>query len=327
MARDRASLRGIGQQEDGAVRVASIGECMVEFRRRADGSYERAWGGDTLNLAVYLARLGAAVDYVTMLGDDPLSCEMVEGWAAEGVGTGLCCLVPGRLPGLYLIETDARGERTFLYWRSAAPARDLIRRRGGRLAAELAPHRLVYLSGITLSLFDAGDRSRLLELLAGCRGHGARVAFDDNFRPRGWPDRDEARAAFTTALRTADIALPSFEDEAALFGDPTPEATVARLQSLGVGEIVVKRGGHACLVAAAGAVTPVAPPQVVTPVDTTAAGDSFNAAYLAARLRGGTPVAAALAGHRLAAAVIGHRGAIIPRAAMPEATLAPGAAP
>ena len=309
------------------MRVATIGECMVEFRRRAAGSYTRAWGGDTLNVAVYLARLGTAVDYVTLLGDDPLSSEMVAGWAAEGVGTRLVAHVPGRLPGLYLIETDASGERTFLYWRSAAPVRDLIRLRGDRLAGERASPGLIYLSGVTLSLFEPGDRARLLELLAACRAGGARVAFDDNFRPRGWPDRAEARAAFTAAFRTADIVLPSFEDEAALYGDAAPDATVTRLQGLGVAEIVVKYGAQPCLVVAGGEVVPVAPADPSAPVDTTAAGDSFNAAYLAARLGGSAPAAAARAGHRLAAAVISHRGAIIPRAAMPEATLGGGAAP
>jgi 2-dehydro-3-deoxygluconokinase len=292
---------------------------MVEFHRRPDGTYGRGFGGDTLNCALYLARLGVPTDYVTMLGDDRLSQEMLDGWAAEGVGTGLVSRLPGRLPGLYLIETDDRGERTFLYWRSAAPARDLIRLRGDSLAAELAGHTLIYLSGITLSLYDADGRERLAELLGELRGRGAKVAFDGNYRPRGWPDAGEARAAFTAILRQSDLALPTFDDEAALFGDASPEATIARMRAAGVGEIAVKRGGQPCLVAHGDAVTEVAAAERVTPVDTTAAGDSFNAGYLAARLRGAAPTAAAAAGHRLAAAVIGHRGAIIPRAAMPAA--------
>ena len=300
------------------MRAAAIGECMVEFHRRPDGAYGRGFGGDTLNCAVYLSRLGIPTDYVTLLGDDGLSDEMIAAWAAEGLGTGLVGRLPGRLPGLYLIETDPGGERTFLYWRSAAPARDLIRLRGDRLGAELRGHALIYLSGITLSLFDAEGRARLVELLAGLRAGGARVAFDGNYRPRGWPDRAEAREAYAAMLAQTDMALPTFDDESALFGDADPQATLARLRAAGVAEIAVKRGPEPCLVAAGGAAVEVPVPGKVEPVDTTAAGDSFNAGYLAGRLRGLAPAAAAAQGHRLAAEVVRHRGAIIPREAMPR---------
>ena len=108
------------------MRFASIGECMLELSTLGDDNYSMAYGGDTLNTAVYLARLGVEVDYVTALGDDPLSERMVEAWQAEGVGTRLVLQVPGRLPGLYLIRRDARGERSFYYWRDQAPARELF---------------------------------------------------------------------------------------------------------------------------------------------------------------------------------------------------------
>src|SRR6476661_6126347 len=96
-------------------RVASIGECMIELKQTERGLFSRGFGGDTLNTAVYLARLGVAADYITALGDDSLSDEMVAGWAAEGVGTKPVLRLPGKLPGLYMIETDAKGERRFFH--------------------------------------------------------------------------------------------------------------------------------------------------------------------------------------------------------------------
>lgn len=60
-------------------RVAALGECMIELFRRTDGSLTMGFGGDTLNGAVYLARLGVAVDYVTALGDAPNSAGAVRG--------------------------------------------------------------------------------------------------------------------------------------------------------------------------------------------------------------------------------------------------------
>ena len=115
------------------------------------------------------------------------------------------------------------------------------------------------------------------------------------------------------ALKRVDYALPTFDDEAVLWGDPSPEATVERLQAFGIGEIVVKNGPNSALVAVSGQQEHVPVPEVVQAVDTTAAGDSFNAGYIAARLKGESPASAALAGHTLAGQKVRHRGAIIPR--------------
>jgi 2-dehydro-3-deoxygluconokinase len=307
------------------LKLASIGECMIELTVRDPRTLDLRFGGDTLNTAVYMARRlaqagrAAQVDYVTALGDDPYSDQMVETWREEGLGTEMVARLPGRLPGLYMIRTDARGERTFHYWRSAAAARDLFRAPEiDRIVETLAGYDLVYVSGITLSIYDAASRQRLFALLDRVRAAGGRVAFDSNYRPRGWPEREEARAAMIEAWRRADFGLPTFEDEQALWDDADARATVRRLRKLGVGEVAIKRGQDPALVAA-GDGEPVEVPSLadVTPVDTTAAGDSFNAAYLVARLLGSDPLAAARAGHRVAAAVIGHPGAIVPRTAMP----------
>jgi len=143
-----------------------------------------------------------------------------------------------------------------------------------------------------------------------------KIAFDENFRPHGWRgDLPRARTVFMETLKRIDIALPAYDDEAVLWGDPSPQATVERLQAFGIGEIVVKNGPNSALVVAGNASEFVPVPEVVVPIDSTAAGDSFNAAYLAARVLDRRPSEAAAAAHRLAAQVIRHRGALMPRAA------------
>jgi len=298
-------------------RVRAIGECMIELSDLGGGKLSLAYGGDTLNTAVYLARLGVGVDYATALGDDPWSEEMLAFWAREGVGTDLVQRLPGKLPGLYMIRLDPGGERSFHYWRSDSAARHMLKAgEPDRLAAALAKSRALYYSAITLSILDEESRERLFAIVERARAGGALIAFDSNYRPRGWPDAASARAAMDRAFRLADIALPSFDDEHALHGDATPEATIERLGGMGVAEVAVKLGADGALAPRAGALHRL-PAVNVEAVDTTAAGDSFNAAYLAARLSGAEPEAAARAGTRLAAAVVQHRGAIIPRDAMP----------
>ena len=303
------------------MRLASIGECMVELADVGGGRFARGFGGDTLNVALYLARLGVDVSYVTALGDDPLSDAMIAGWKTECIRTDEVLRLAGRMPGLYMIERDARGERSFLYWRDRAPAREFFDRADGAALERLSKFDWLYFSGISLSLYGEKGRARLTELLAMTRRRGGRVAFDSNYRGRGWPDAETARRCFEQILPQVDLALPTFEDEHALFGDSDADACAARLRSAGVQEIVVKRGADGCVVYDGTGRTEVEPPQRIEPVDTTAAGDSFNAAYLAARLAGAAPSEAARAGHKLAGVVISYPGAIIPREAMPAELL------
>ncbi len=305
-------------------RVVSIGECMVELARGPDGRFALGFGGDTYNTAVYLARLGVPTAYATRLGDDPYSAAIIAAAGAEGVATDLIECAVGRNAGLYVIETTAAGERSFHYWRDRAPARELFHGpQALTVAAAMNDAALVYLSGITLSLYDDAGLDALAAALTAARTCGARVAIDGNFRPRGWGgDLARARATFERFFRLADLALPTFEDEQMLWGDAAPEATLARLHGWGIGELALKRGADgARVVGADGSAIDVPCPRAVVAIDTTAAGDSFNAAYLAARLADAPPVDAARAGHALAGCVIQHRGAIIPANAMPSALI------
>jgi 2-dehydro-3-deoxygluconokinase len=290
---------------------------MVELARGDDRRFGLAYGGDTFNTAVYLARAGVNVAYLTALGDDTYSQGILDLARAERVNTDHIQIVSGRMPGLYLIETTASGERSFSYWRDRAPAREVFDAALPEATiAALVRAPLLYLSGITLSLYQPTALDRLASYISQARSQGARFAMDGNYRPRGWVgDTARAKSVFEQFWSMADVALPTFDDENALWGDASPQATIGRLTKFGVGEIIVKSGPDGAHLSHEGTVSHVPIPAPVTPIDTTAAGDSFNAGYLAARIKGAPPAAAALAGHHLAAIVIQHRGAIVPKIA------------
>lgn len=301
------------------MKAATIGECMIEFRHRGGNRYVMAYGGDTFNTAVYLRRLGVPVDYVTALGGDAFSDEILSLCRKEGIGTDLITRVPGRLPGLYIIKTDEAGERMFSYWRREAPARELFELLSGpNIADALQQYDLIYLSGITLSLYSERGRAILFSALDAARTHTAQVAFDSNYRPASWPDASVAKAAFHAVTARVDILLPTLDDEKNLYGDTDGPSCAQRYLGAGVNEIVVKIGNRGCFVVGPEGTQIVDVERAIEPVDTTAAGDSFNAGYLAARLFGARPNVSARVGHRLAAAVIQHPGAIIPEHEMPE---------
>jgi 2-dehydro-3-deoxygluconokinase len=299
-------------------RIACIGECMIELSQLdlETGSARIGFAGDTLNTATYLARLGCTVSYVTNLGHDAFSARMLDNFRAEGIDTRLIGLHDSRLPGLYSIETDAQGERSFRYWRDASAARTLFSGTGATLD-QLSQFDVLYLSGITLAILPPDIRAALTTVAAALRDAGKTVVFDTNYRPRLWPDADTARLAFAAMWRATSLALPSFDDEESLYPGTTPEEVIGRIAALGAGEVVLKNGASGPLIGHLGAITRTGLPPSRQVIDTSGAGDSFNAGYLAARLQGLSPAEAAAAGHLLASHVIAHHGAVIPRGAMP----------
>ena len=302
-----------------------IGECMIELSETGEmvsgsGSASlmaRTFGRDTLNTAVYAARsLGGngQVHFATGLGNDPFSDEMVAAWQGEGLSIDLVLRFPGRVPGLYAIKTDAEGERSFHYWRSAAPAREMFRHPDTeQWSAALKQADLLYFSGISLAILDDAGREALLAIATSVREAGGHAAFDTNYRPALWPTPEAAASWMEKAFRCSTIGLPSLEDSQALGFGETPAAVAERCKAFGVEEIVVKDGAAPCLVSLPGQPDVLVEGAVVAkPVDTTAAGDSFNGAYLAHRLMGDSPAEAARHARAMAAWVVGHRGAIVP---------------
>jgi len=294
-------------------RFIAVGECMGELSEAGDGTFRLGFAGDTFNTAWYARRrlpAGWQVGYATAVGDDALSARMRAFMADSGIDTSAVRSVPGRTIGLYLIAL-AGGERSFTYWRGESAAR-LLADDPAALGAGLAGADVIFVSGVTLAILRAEARGVLLGALAAARADGATVAFDTNLRPRLWDDAETMRGAVGAAAGVADIVLPSFDEEQAAFGDADPAATAARYAGAGARLVAVKNGaGPVTLCCQEEGTTEIPPAHVVTPVDTTAAGDSFDAAFLAAHLIGAGAPDAARAGMELAARVIQSRGALV----------------
>jgi 2-dehydro-3-deoxygluconokinase len=299
----------MGQQM--SVSVASVGECMLELSGHGR-TWDLGFAGDTFNTLWATRALlprDAVTDYVSAFGDDPFSEEQRTFMEKAGIGIAESPVIAGARPGLYAITLEG-AERSFTYWRNDAAAR-LLASDPQKLRQSLANRSLVYFSGITLAILEPAARRGLFEALRQARSGGALIAFDPNYRPRLWASADTARTAIRDALDYTDIALPTYPDEQMLFGDVSPREAAKRLAGHGVEEIVVKNGSEPAW-AAWKLETNAIPAINVTPVDTTGAGDSFNGAYLAARLLGATPFEAAAKAHRVAAAVVQVRGALAP---------------
>lgn len=289
-------------------RVVVLGEAMIELSDITEENASIGVAGDTFNTAVYLARQQVDVQFVTALGIDPFSDRIRRALTRENIGTDWVMSMPTRIPGLYAISVDDDGERSFDYWRTQSAARKLFEtERIDEVLAAMSSTGLLYISGITLSILrdHIDELTRLAERV---REHGGQVAFDTNYRLKGWASAEQALSTISRFAPYVSIALPTLEDDCALFGLKDAAECAETWQSFGASEIVVKAGGEGAYLADEGWIKP---PEIIQPVDTTGAGDSFNGGYLGARLRGSQPAEAALAAHRLAAKVLMTPGAIL----------------
>ena len=302
------------------LKIACIGEAMIELSPDETGRHAAiGYAGDTLNTAIYLKRnlaSGHSVYFQTCLGHDSFSNAMIDYISAESINCEHIAKHNSRLPGVYAISKDDTGDRVFSYWRENSAARTLFQLEDGSASfSSLSGMDIIYLSAITLAILPERIVAALFEWIADFRKNGGRFAFDSNYRPKLWPDKVTAQDAVSRAWGLSDIALPSIDDEMALFEDADEDAAFSRLASYGTGVMAVKRGakGPVAIIDGSQIKSDKIFKSATTVVDTTAAGDSFNGAFLASFLSGNSVDEAVAAGHDMAVKVIAHQGAIIPK--------------
>jgi len=303
-------------------KIALIGECMVELQESEPGTTKQTFGGDTLNTAIYCARLAkdlpVQIDYVTALGIDPFSERMVDFWEKEGVGSRLVLRQKGELPGLYYIELDAHGERIFHYWRGEAAAKKCFEYdQSDEVLRKLSEYDGIYLSGISLAILTPKSREKLLNRLDELHDQGISIYYDCNYRPNLWATVDLAREVYARVYPLSRIVFITVEEAEIILQENDSVKIHRILQALGSKESVIKDGGGVCSIFADGSLQEIPAQPVEKVVDTTAAGDSFSAVYFIARRFNCSLRAAAIMAHRTAAYVICHKGAIAPIDEMP----------
>ncbi|NBI43281.1 sugar kinase [[Haemophilus] felis] len=305
-------------------KIAILGECMIELNGSPFSQMWQTYGGDTLNTATYLARVSSRehiqVRYVSALGIDKLSEGMLTRWQADGINTDWVLRDEKRQAGLYLIQLDAQGERTFLYWRNQSAARYLLQHVDyPKISEKLAEMDMLYLSGISLAILPENDRTLLLERLAQLSQQGVEIIFDSNYRPALWENAEKTREIYTALLPYVSVALITFDDEQALWLDKNEQETIARLKAAGVKNVVVKMGKCGAIFEDfAGRQQQIPTQAVENVVDSTSAGDAFNAGFLAGYLQGKDFSLCCQQGNQLAGRVIQHKGAIISPEAMQD---------
>lgn len=299
---------------NGIFNIACIGEVMVELAIQNGNQAIIGTAGDTYNTAVYLKKLDhnaeLKVDYITALGSDAFSDRILMELKTHNIGSEFITIRDGMMPGLYAISTDEKGERSFSYWRGQAAARTLISAPSNVTIENLSTFDIVYLSGISMAILPPDARKKIIERIKEFRNRGGKLAFDSNYRPRLWEDLETARNCMMDMWAITDIALPSIDDEMELFDDQSEKQVLDRLSNAGVGFGALKRGAMGPKTIGED-IGEIDFKPITKVVDTTAAGDSFNAGFLYTYATHNDMKQALIAGHELASKVVQSSGAII----------------
>ena len=292
-----------------------IGECMVELRAMSAATLHQSFAGDVYNSAVYLKRCFPQVttSVVTALGQDNLSKKMLERFESEQINTQLVFAHDTKVPGMYYIETDEHGERSFIYWRNDSAAKKVVDFLDADALEQLSQGDMFFFSGISLAIIEESAREDFWKVVKQLKDAGVKIVFDPNYRARLWNSVEETKEQYHLAFTFADITLPGVEDLTTLYDVHSVEAVVEYLKPYQIEEIVVKNGPESVVTKEGGTLQSHTIIPVTNVVDTTSAGDAFNGVYLGARLSDKSISSAVQLAAKAAGTVIQQPGAIAPK--------------
>ena len=289
--------------------IVAMGEAMVEFnaaRADAPDTFVRGFGGDTSNMAIAAARLGARTAYVSRVGDDAFGRALLQLWLDEGVNTHGVATDATASTGVYFVSHGPAGHE-FSYLRTGSAASKM---NAATLPLELIRGaRLLHVSGISQAISGTACDAVFAAIEAG-KDAGVRVSFDPNLRLKLW-SLPRARAVIAATAAQCDWFLPSLDDVRTLSGESESRAIVDWCHQLGAPVVVLKCGPEGVIVSDGRRVETLAGHAVNT-VDATGAGDCFDGAFAARTVAGDDLFSAARYANAAAALATTGFGAVAP---------------
>ncbi len=267
MDRKKITIIGTGVID---VLVGAVDEKIFTSDSREMDYIKLSFGGDALNEAIALSRLGKSVQWINKVGDDDAGRKILNYAAENGVDISCMKVQPGLETAVTVVLVDAKGERRFL----TNPHSSLR-----KLAEEdIAPHvdkmaEIVSFASLFISpLLDVPAMERLFRRI---KSSGRILAMDMKY-----PAKGETLEDLSGIMSCADYFFPNEMELAALTGEGDIYKNIESLLNCGLKCAVVKRGGEGCIIATKSAQIEIPAYRVEKVIDTTGAGDSFAAGFL-----------------------------------------------
>ena len=276
------------------------------------------FGGDTYNSAVYFSRLTndkTNTFYSTALGKDNFSKKMISRFKNENIKCDYIRTDGDNPPGLYSIEINEKGERSFSYWRDQSPSKYIfLGSKGKKLIKDINNADIFYYTGISAGILDEKQRKDLINI-----GSTATICgFDFNYRSQLHYNNKVSQLLFNEINNKVDIHFVSFDDAKELFNMKSP-LEIFEIINNKKNLILIRYKNSIIFKNKLQEIKTITVPHGEV-VDTTAAGDAFNGSFLAI-MNNNKNISVEeniLMSHSVTREVIKHRGAIISKNKMPK---------
>ncbi len=194
--------------------ILCFGEALIDMlaqplvKKGMPRAFLQCAGGAPANVAVAVARLGGAVQFVGMLGSDMFGDFLFDSFAEAGVVTDGIVRTSTAKTALAFVALDAHGERSFSFYRP--PAADLLFRVEHFQDASFSDALIFH--ACSNSMTDADIAEVTFEGMRRAQAAGAIVSFDLNFRPMLWPNGENPASRLWKGLSLADVVKLSSEE-------------------------------------------------------------------------------------------------------------------
>lgn len=292
-------------------KICSIGECMIELTNIDNKKYSLSVAGDTLNFCFYLNKELFKVFYFTAIGNSDISKEALIFFQKNNINTQLVHKDLSNEIGLYIIKNKKSGEKKFYYWRDNSAAKYYLNNlKLKKIYKKIYNFDFLYLTGITLSLIEKKNLNNLIDFINFCKSKNCKIIFDLNLRIKRWNKKD-LLSFFKKILLKVDILFASGEDIKLWKGNDNIITFLNIIKKNKISHGIYRKNAKYNYSFLNKNKYVVQNKILNKVVDTSGAGDGYNAAYLNNFIQTNDPKKALKAASKIGAKIIMKKGAIV----------------
>ena len=293
------------------INVCSIGEAMIEISNIKNSLYNQSFAGDTLNFCNYLDKKKLNAFFLSAIGKSEINQSLLDFIKSKNISTKYIKQINQFEVGLYLIKNKDNGEKQFFYWRDESAAKQYFNNIDFlNLYKELKNFDYIYFSGITLSIIHISKLNNFIKLLKLFKSKKIKIVFDFNIRPSRW-NKKNLNIFLDSVLKFVDICFLSGEDMNYWKNKNDIKSYEQIVRKYKLKHSIFRKNAKFTYVFLNKTRYVFKNKLLKRVVDTSGAGDGFNAAYLSNFIVNNDPLLALKAGSSLGSKIVMKKGAIV----------------